>query len=175
MAFIYIKKRENPVFLKDDLARQLKKDWISKIDKNEIVNLGEWAGTYNDIKSIEIPSDKHQEEINETEIQQVKDELENYRIDRVHFTLGFPMRHLTCGGIFKYYFDKGLISCESEILPEMKTMSDLPEWKMIKENIFLFIHYEKILDIVSQRVAEERRIKWAGGETYDELIAKAVA
>lgn len=61
MALISIKGRKEPIEISNEIARKIKHRWCGdvntgagKADKTDILDLGEWAGEYGAIRSIEL-------------------------------------------------------------------------------------------------------------------------
>ena len=55
MALIYIKKRRDPIEIANERARGLKEQWMDKnTPKDDIIDLGVWAGCIAEIQSIEM-------------------------------------------------------------------------------------------------------------------------
>lgn len=61
MAIIYIKGKQDPIHVPNDKAAKIKQRWlgdpefdIPKAEYTDIIDLGEWAGEYGQIKGIEI-------------------------------------------------------------------------------------------------------------------------
>lgn len=55
MAKIIIKRREDPIFIENERAERLRSKWLDEnTPRSDLVSLGDWAGTYGDIKSVEI-------------------------------------------------------------------------------------------------------------------------
>ena len=59
MALIYIKKRREPIEIANERARGLKEQWMDKnTPKDDIIDLGVWAGCIAEIQSIELTSER---------------------------------------------------------------------------------------------------------------------
>jgi len=54
MAFIYIKRKKDPVILSEERAQKLKEAWLANPKSADLVDLGEWSGGMNEIVSIEM-------------------------------------------------------------------------------------------------------------------------
>lgn len=63
MAFIFIKRRKEPIDISPERAYKIKCRWlgidgVEKADPTDTVDIGSWAGEYSQILSIEIPKDR---------------------------------------------------------------------------------------------------------------------
>lgn len=61
MALISIKGRKDPIEVPNDIARKVKRRWLGvfetgegKAEKTDVLDLGDWAGEYGQIKSVEL-------------------------------------------------------------------------------------------------------------------------
>lgn len=56
MATINIKGRADPIIVSSERARIVKKNWCgdNPVPRDQILDLGEWAGEYGQIKSVEL-------------------------------------------------------------------------------------------------------------------------
>lgn len=83
MALLYIKKRREPIDIKPERAYKIKQRWlgidgVEKADPTDTLDVGEWAGEYSQIASIEIPKErfeKAQKNYVDPEEEQRKEEL----------------------------------------------------------------------------------------------------
>lgn len=100
---------------------------------------------------------------NEQEIINFSAELEKYRIWGTDpFDREKKIRYVSVGGEFAYLQDKKIIEAVEKIKPEMKSYSELPQWRIIFENWKDFSeHQNKMNQYHDWKYNKERKIKFA--------------
>jgi len=96
MAYIYIKGRSEPLEVKCEVAKQIKKRWFEKMDtgrQNDLLEIGEWAGEYSQIKCVETTPDRF--------ASSRVDVMTQAQQEREHFRQQPPEKKAECLGYFK--------------------------------------------------------------------------
>lgn len=114
----------------------------------------------------------------EQEIINFSAELEKYRIWGIDpFDREKKIKYLSIGGEFSYLQDKKIIEAFEKIKPEMKTYSELPQWRIIFENWKDFSeHQNKMEQYHNWKYNKERKIKFADMQKLEgwDNIAKSM-
>lgn len=99
----------------------------------------------------------------EQEIINFSAELEKYRIWGADpFDREKKIRYVSVGGEFAYLQDKKIIEAFEKIKPEIKSYSELPQWRMVFENWKDFSeHQNKLGQYHNWKYNQERKIKFA--------------
>src|SRR3990167_6861318 len=93
------------------------------------------------IKKLEFPLCTKRE-YSEQEIINFSAELEKYRIwGKDPFDPEKKIKYLSIGGEYSFLQDKKIIEAREKIKPEMKTMSDLPNWRIIFERHYDYLEH----------------------------------
>ncbi|MCK6462846.1 MAG: hypothetical protein L6Q29_03465 [Candidatus Pacebacteria bacterium] len=118
--------------------------------------------------AIKQPTQRQIKIYNSFELYTFEKELNKYKISDLQ-----GKKYLTVGGEFAYLQDNGIIQSKSKIIPEMKTLSDLPEYRIAHSKISEYTEYlnkRKQYDAwkFKQRFAIEKKL-----EDWDE-VAKSM-
>jgi len=91
MALVFIKSRQQPIEINTEKARGIKARWlgdsfnkIEKADIHDVLDLGEWAGEYGQIRSIDLYS-KHPDEERESRQKKMEEEQREQRMKEDEF------------------------------------------------------------------------------------------
>lgn len=107
MGFIYIKRRREPIEVANDRAYRVKCRWLGiddtpKAEPTEVLDLGEWAGEYSQIVSVEMskeapkPAKTYEEEEREKHAELMRTPVEERAKMLGAFKLGWFVRsHMT--------------------------------------------------------------------------------
>jgi hypothetical protein len=86
MAMIKIKNRSDLIIIPNEMGIRIKDKWlgnsekkIGKANKNDVLDLGEWAGEYGQISSIEIEKEKRIDDISQENEEKLYKEIEQFR------------------------------------------------------------------------------------------------
>jgi len=117
-------------------------------------------------------------EYSEQEIINFSAELEKYRIwGKDPFDPNKKIKYLSVGGEYSYLQDKNIIEVVEKIKPETKTMSDLPNWRIVFEYWKDYSeHQNKIKQYHDWKYHKERKVKFAGVKELEgwDKIAKTM-
>lgn len=111
------------------------------------------------------------------ELEEFFGELDKYKIWGKHPFEDRMIKYISVGGEFSYLQDKGIIKSYKKIKPEMKTMSDLPNWVIVYKRKDDFIEHEnKMRQYFSWRAGKERRTNFTETKNLEEWdkIAKTM-
>jgi len=129
------------------------------------------------IKMPEFPVWKKRE-YNEQDIINFSAELEKYRIwGKDPFDPDKKIKYLLVGGAYAYLQDKKIIESLEKIKPEMKTMSDLPNWRIIFARHSDYIEHEnKIKQYLNWKYQNQQKAKFADMKKLEgwDSIAKSM-
>ena len=98
----------------------------------------------------------------EQEIISFSDELEKYRIWGKDPFENKQIKYLAVGGEYAYLQDKRIIEAVEKIKIDIKTISDLPQWRIVFANWKDFSeHQNKIKQYHDWKYNKEQKIKYA--------------
>ena len=117
-------------------------------------------------------------EYSEQEIINFSTELEKYRIwGKDPFDPNKKIKYLSVGGEYASLRDKKIIESLEKIKPEMKTMSDLPNWRIIFERHSDFLeHTNKMKQYLNWKYQNQQKAKFADMKKLEgwDSIAKSM-
>ena len=129
------------------------------------------------IKMPEFPVWKKRE-YSEQEIINFSAELEKYRIwGKDPFDPEKKIKYLSVGGEYSYLQDKKIIESFEKIKPEMKTMSDLPNWRIIFARHYDYMEHEnKMRQYFDWKYRNQQKAKFADMKKLEgwDSIAKSM-
>ena len=117
-------------------------------------------------------------EYSEQEIINFSAELEKYRIwGKDPFDPNKKIKYLSLGGEYALLQDKKIIEAREKIKSEMKTMSDLPNWRIINKRHSDYIeHTNKMRQYLNWKYQNQQKAKFADMKKLEgwDSIAKAM-
>ena len=117
-------------------------------------------------------------EYSEQEIINFSAELEKYRIwGKDPFDWNKNIKYLSVGGEYAYLQDKKIIESFEKIKPEMKTISELPNWRIIFTRHSDFLeHNNKMKQYLNWKYQNQQKAKFADMKKLEgwDSIAKAM-